>query len=75
MKQHLEQCENYKRKQAKEGKSESAAHVVLAFKNHGIDSYWKQLGTESNGEDARPELSPEQKDALAMSDLLRIRHR
>jgi hypothetical protein len=75
MKQHLEQCENYKRKQAKEGKGESAAHVVLASQNHGIVSYWKPLRTESNGEDTRLELSPEQKDALAMSDLLRIRHR
>jgi hypothetical protein len=53
----------------------SAAHVVLASQNHGIDSYWKQLGTESNGENTRPELSCKQKDALAMSDLLRIRHR
>jgi hypothetical protein len=46
---------------------ESAAHIVLASLNYGVDSYWKQLGSGSNNEDTRPEVSPKPKDALAMS--------
>jgi hypothetical protein len=78
MKQHLENCENYKRKQAEEGRGEGAAPMVLAAENYGVDSYWKQLGFEGSelgilaapefdGEDTRPELSPKQKEALARS--------
>jgi hypothetical protein len=51
------------------GGSESAAHVVLVSQNHGIDSYGKQLGPESNGEYTHPQLSPKQKAAFAMSAL------
>jgi hypothetical protein len=46
---------------------ESAAHIVLASLNYGVDSYWKQLGSGSNNEDTRPEVSSKPKDALAMS--------
>jgi hypothetical protein len=82
MKRHLGQCENYKRKQAEEGKGESSASMVLASRNYGVDSYWKQLGLDegdlgilaapANTEDTRPELSSKQKDALAMSAALAV---
>jgi hypothetical protein len=49
---------NYKIKQAEERTGESAAHVVLVSQNHGIDSFWKQLGPESNGEYTHPQLRP-----------------
>jgi hypothetical protein len=39
----------------------------LISQNHGIDSYWKRLGPESNGEYTHPQLSPKQKAAFAMS--------
>jgi predicted metalloprotease len=58
---------NYKKKQAEERTGESAEQVVLVSQNHGIDSYWKRLGPESNGEYTHPQLSPEQKAAFAMS--------
>jgi hypothetical protein len=60
---------NYKRKQAEERTGESATHVVLVSQNHGIDSYGKQLGPESNGEYTHPQLSPKQKAAFVMSAL------
>jgi hypothetical protein len=87
MKQHLGRCANYKTKQANEGKGESAAAVILAAQNYESDSYWKQLGfderelgilaaaapaSESITEDTRPELSPKQKDGLAMSAALAV---
>jgi hypothetical protein len=40
---------------------------VLVSRNHGIDSYWKRLGPESNCEYTHPELSPKQEAAFAMS--------
>jgi hypothetical protein len=85
MKQHLGRCANYKTKQANEGKGESAAAVVLAARNYESDSYWKQLGFDerelgilaapaggSITDDTRPELSPKQKDGLAMSATLAV---
>jgi hypothetical protein len=59
----------YKKKQAEERTGESAAHVVLVSQNYGIDSYWKQLGPESNGEYTHPQPSPKQKTEFAMSAL------
>jgi hypothetical protein len=83
MKQHLENCANYKRKEAEEGRGEGAAPMVLAAENYSVDSYWKQLGFEGSelgiltapefdGENTRPELSPKQKEALAMSAALAV---
>jgi hypothetical protein len=84
MKQHLENCENYKRKQAEEGRGEGAAPMVLAAENYGVDSYWEQLGFTGSElgilaapescdvDDTRPELSPKQKEALAMSAALAV---
>jgi hypothetical protein len=77
MKKHLENCESYKRRQPG-----SASNVVSASQTTNIDDYWEQLGfavsdlgtlaaTGSN-EDTRPDATPRQKDALAMSAALAV---
>jgi predicted anti-sigma-YlaC factor YlaD len=83
MKKHLQNCESYKRRQAEEGSGPgSASNVVSASQTTDIDDYWEQLGfgvsdlgtlaaTGSN-EDTRPDATPRQKDALAMSAALAV---
>jgi hypothetical protein len=80
MRTHLENCEGYKRRQVDEGGSGAGPGSASQQKN--IDNYWEQLGfavsdlgtlaaTGSN-EDTRPNGTPQQKDALAMSAALAV---